>query len=52
MGKLRRDRQRTEADPRGRPEGAEAEEDLQPKDPGEIPREPQDPVNPGGEPAS
>jgi len=32
-------------DPRDKP-GPQSEEDLQPKDPGEMPLEPQDPVQP------
>ena len=52
MRKAKREEQRTHPDDSGPKPDAESEEDLQPKDPGEIPRAPQNPVNPGPEVAS
>jgi hypothetical protein len=49
MRKPKRDQQRTTS---GRRPKAKSEEDLQPKDASEVPRVPQNPVDPNPEPAS
>jgi hypothetical protein len=49
MRKRERDQQRTTAGHRPKPK---SEEDLQPKDASEMPQAPQNPVDPGPEPAT